>query len=156
MLTKDIIELINEKEFISIATCDFDGRPNAAPKFILKIDGKSLYLVDYIIGRTYANLKINPRVSLSLFNPHTLIGYQLNGAAVIIDKGAEYKKLSSEMENKLVRLTAQHIIEEVRGGHKHENFEVSIRSKFIIIKVTLEETVAICPQGKVERGAVEK
>jgi hypothetical protein len=34
--------------------------PNVAPKLIAKVDNNLVYLVDYVMGTTYTNLKINP------------------------------------------------------------------------------------------------
>ena len=71
MLPKKIKELLENREFISVATCDFKGRPNAAPKFFLKFEHNFIYLVDYTIGMTWENLKVNPKASLSLMDPDT-------------------------------------------------------------------------------------
>ena len=65
MLTEKISDFLKRRSFISVATCDFNGRPNAVPKFLLKIDDDYIYLVDYTFGRTYENLKINSKVSLA-------------------------------------------------------------------------------------------
>lgn len=156
MISADLRLLLSEREVISVATADFKGKPNAAPKFILKIQGDDLYLVDYTIGMTYENLKVNPQVSVSLFDLRTLIGYQLNGKARLIEAGAVYDRLSREVETKLIRLTAQHIVEDVRENtRKHENFEVGIPDRFIIIKIKLNEVVKIHPCGSLERGSVK-
>ena len=68
MINKTLQGLIESREFISLASCDLAGRPNAAPKFLLKVEGACLYLVDYIMGQTFRNVKVNPRVSLSFFD----------------------------------------------------------------------------------------
>ena len=57
MFTDELIKLLEKHEFISVATCDFKGRPNAVPKFLLKVEGDFIYLVDYTIGTTWKNLK---------------------------------------------------------------------------------------------------
>ena len=75
MINKNVKTLIESREFIRVVSCDLEGRPNAAPKFLLKVETNYIYLVDYIIGRTFRNLNVNPRVSLSLFDNFTLMGY---------------------------------------------------------------------------------
>ena len=154
MLPKKVYNIVKDREFISVATCDFNGRPNAAPKIVLKIEGSYLYLVDYTIGTTYRNLTINPRASLSMMNPDTLTGYQINGAVEIIEKGKVYEKLCAEMEEKTIKLTAKHIIEKVRGQGKSEKFEAAITDRFIVFKVKMEELVSIGPGRVLERGKV--
>lgn len=152
MLTKEIIKILEKREFVSVATCDFDGRPNAAPKFLLRVDGDTIYLVDYSIGMTWQNIKINPRVSLSFIDNSTLQGYQLNGPVRLVDKGAEFKKLCNEMQDKTIRLTAQHIIEEVRGGSKHESFELIIPDKIVIFEVRVDSVAWIGIRGDIKRS----
>lgn len=150
MLT-EILGLLEKREFISVATCDFRGRPNAAPKFVLKADEERIYLVDYTIGTTYGNLRANPRASLSFLDPRTLTGYQLNGSVAIIDKGPVYRKMRAETVDKEIRLTAQHLIEDVRGSHKHDTYEVEITEKFVIFEIRVDEVVEIGTKGDVRR-----
>jgi predicted pyridoxine 5'-phosphate oxidase superfamily flavin-nucleotide-binding protein len=149
-----VMELIRKREFISVATADPHGQPNAAPKFVLKLDEDYIYLIDYTIGRTYRNLKINPRASVSFMDPKTLIGYQVSGSVKIIEKGPVYKKMCGEMLEKKIALTAKHIIEEVRGAEAHESFELIMPEKYVIFKVRLEEIATIGPRGELTREKV--
>lgn len=147
----ELLHLLEKREFISVATCDLKGRPNAAPKFVLKADEGHLYLVDYTIGMTYQNLKVNPRVSVSFIDPRSLKGYQLNGTAVIIEKGRLYEKMRREMVEKEIRLTAEHLIQDVRGEARHDVFEVGIGEKYVVFKVAVDEVVEIGPRGEITR-----
>jgi len=151
MLTEDLVGLLEKREFISVATCDLKGRPNAAPKFVLKVDKERIYLVDYIIGTTYDNLKINPRVSLSFLDPRTLNGYQLNGSVRIISKGSIFEKMRREMLEKEIRLTTKHIIEDVRGESTHDAYEVTIAERYVVYIVTIDEVVEIGAKGDLKR-----
>jgi len=151
MLTNELVGLLNEREFISVATCDFSGRPNSAPKFLLKAEAECLYLIDYTIGQTYKNLKANPRASISAVNAKTLIGYQINGSVNILDKGHKYDLLCEETADKKVRLTAKHIIEDVRGESSHDSFEVVITDKFVIFEFVIDEVVEMGIDGNFKR-----
>ena len=62
------LELIKGLEFVELATADKAGKPNSAPKFFLKTNGKIVYLIDYSIGKTAENLKENSKVSLSFLD----------------------------------------------------------------------------------------
>ncbi|MDD5428229.1 MAG: pyridoxamine 5'-phosphate oxidase family protein [Candidatus Omnitrophica bacterium] len=152
MLPKDLTDLLEKREFISVATCDFKGRPNAAPKFVLKVEGNTIYLVDYTIGMTWKNLKANPRISMSLTDTRTLKGYQLNGSVKIMSRGKVFDKLRQEMTAKEIRLTTQHIIDEVRGQPAHETFEILISEKFVIFAVKIEEVIEIDIHGELKRN----
>jgi hypothetical protein len=154
MLPKKIGELLENREFISVATCDFKGRPNAAPKFFLKFEDSFIYLVDYTIGMTWDNLKINPKASLSLMDPDTLIGYQINGSVEIIEKGPEYDSLFSEFKTREVDFSTTRIIEGVSSGKGHKNFEVSLPERFAVFKIKLEDFSEIGPRGELRREKV--
>jgi len=151
MINKNIIALIESREFISVATCDLESRPNAAPKFLLKVEANHIYLVDYIIGKTFRNLKINPRVSLSFFDINTLMGYQVNGKVQIIDQGPEYQEALDDLARKEIDLSATRIIDGVIKGQPHKAYEVAASKQFVILKVKVEEIVQIQSSGRLER-----
>jgi len=154
MINKILKELIESREFISLASCDLSGRPNAAPKFLLKVSGDYLYLVDYIIGRTFSNLQINPRASLSFIDSNTLIGYQINGRVEIIDSGSEYEEIIKELHHKQIDLSIARVIEGVTKGKAHKSYEVAIPEQFVIFKVKMEEIVEMRPSGTLKREKV--
>ena len=154
--TEKAIDLIKKREFVSVATSDLENNPNAAPKFVLKLDRHFIYFVDYIMGITYRNLVMNPKASLSFYDPETLKGYQLNGPVEIIEKGPVFKKIFGEMNARKISLTAKHIIEEIRGESKHESFEMVMPEKFVILKMCINQVTEINPTGEVVRKKLEK
>ena len=154
MLDKEVIEFLRRREFVSVATCNLENQPNAAPKFFLKAEKGYVYLVDYTIGKTWHNIKINPRVSLSLMDTEKLLGYQINGSVEIIDKGAELDKILKELEEKEIIFSAKRISEGVVSGRKHADFEVGIGEKFDILKIKVEEISRIGLRGKIEKEKV--
>lgn len=154
MLPDKIVKLLVDREFITVATCNFEGRPNAAPKFVLKFEDSCIYLVDYTIGRTWENLKVNPKASLSLMDQDTLVGYQLNGSVEIIEKGAQYKTLFDEFKRKEIDLSVRRIAEGISRGRRHENFEVLLPEHFVVFKVKLEDWAEIVPSGGFRREKI--
>lgn len=151
MLTKTVSDFLKTREFVSLATCDLKGRPNAAPKLILKVEASYIYLVDYTFGRSFENLKINPRVSLSFTNTDTLKSYQVNGSVELIDSGPSYEKIAAELVAKQISLSTDRIIKGLSTGKHHENFEVAIPEKFVIFKVKIEEAVEMDYGGGIKR-----
>ena len=151
MFSKELKQLLSKREFISVATCDAAGQPNAAPKFFLKIEDNHIYLIDYAMGRTWHNLKTNPRISMSFMDTESLIGYQINGVAEIIDKGLEFEEILKQLLAKQVSLSTKRVIEGISTGKKHTNFEVEITEKFVILKIKAAEIVEIGPRGEIKR-----
>ena len=59
IISESVRDFVNEQEFVNIATCDLDNRPNVAPKFLFKIESDYIYLADYVKGRSFKNITIN-------------------------------------------------------------------------------------------------
>jgi predicted pyridoxine 5'-phosphate oxidase superfamily flavin-nucleotide-binding protein len=59
--------LLKKSEFISVGTSDASGSPSVASKFLLKVDGNTVYLVDLIKGKTLRNVRYNPIISFPLW-----------------------------------------------------------------------------------------
>jgi len=148
MIKKRALDILKHREFISVATCDFHGRPNAASKFVLRIENDSIYLVDYIIGRTFQNLRINPRASLSFVDVESLTGYQINGPVQIIEHGLEYEKAVKELKAKEIDLSTRRIIEGVTKGKPHAADSLATAEKSVIFKVIIEEAVEMKASGE--------
>ncbi|MCX5656848.1 MAG: pyridoxamine 5'-phosphate oxidase family protein [Candidatus Omnitrophica bacterium] len=148
---KKLAELLEEREFVYIASCDFENRPNAVPKFFLKIEGNFIYLIDYVLGRTFNNLKNNPRVSLAIMDNNALKGYQVNGTAKIVGKGILYKKMIAELKAKEIDFTVERIIEGVRGGKRSKGFEAACSGEAVIFKVKIKEIVEVNCGGELRR-----
>jgi len=155
LLDKKITSFLKEKEFINISTCDFSHNPNVAPKFFLKVQGDNIFLGDYILGRTWRNIRINSKVSLSTVNFETLIGYQLNGTAELLEKGEEFEKLSQEMHDRKVHFSVKRIIQAVQTETKSGQHEITFPDRIGIIKVKVQEVVEIAPSGKLARKKTE-
>ena len=144
------------KEFVSAGTSDLSGQPNAVPKYIIKIDSGFIYLADYVIGKTFQNLKINPKISLSTIDMKTLEGWRINGTVRIMTRGAQYKILSKTMIDLEVHNTARRVIEDVQGVQKHNVYEVSFPKKVVILKVKCEKVTKIGITGKLQSKRLEK
>ena len=153
-MNKKLIQLLSEREFVSVATCNFDGRPNAAPKFLLKFHDNFIYLVDYIIGRTFHNLKVNPRASISFMDTNSLVGYQLNGKVEVIESGPEYEIFVKELFQREIDLSARRIVEGVTKGKSHEGYELTISDNIVIFKVKVEEIVEMSSSGVLKRESL--
>ncbi len=154
MINKNVKALLESREFISVASSDLEARPNAAPKFLLKVEANYIYLVDYIIGKTFHNLKVNPQVSISFFDNHTLVGYQINGQVEIVDQGPEYLAALQDLQRKEIDLATTRIIDGVIKGQAHKAYEMAASKQFVILKVKVEEIVQMQPSGSLHREKV--
>ncbi len=142
--------LLETKEFVFVATSDTNGMPNVAPKFLLKISRRNIFLVDYTISKTWENMKVNPQVSLATIDSDTLTGYRINGTSKILDKGPVYGRLLRELRRKEVHFTATRVIEGLHTGKKSTSFEISFPEHVAIYKVAVQSVAEIGPSGTVK------
>lgn len=151
MMLKIVTEIIRNRNFINVASCDAKGRPNGVSKLIVKIEGNTLVLVDYSIGRTYANLKSNPRVSVSFFDVERLKGYQINGPVEIVEEGAAYTEMASHLNAKEISLATERVIRGMTRGKPHEEYEMGKTKKFVFFKIRMDEIAEISYSGEIKR-----
>jgi hypothetical protein len=151
MVMEELSKLLRNREFVSLATADLNGQPNAAPKLILKYEKPFVYLIDYSFAKTVENLRANPKAALSLMDVENLEGYRMIGPAELIEKGEKFQRFSKELEKKLIQLSATRVIEGSRTGKKYPHYELEISNKFVVIKFKIEEVTKIGTQGNLYR-----
>ncbi len=154
LVIQETLRFIKGKRFVNIATCDLDNRPNVAPKFLLKIKDNYIYLVDYVRNTTLKNIRVNPRISISFIDMETLKGYQINGSAEILESGKLYDKLFLEYEEKQIDLSTQRLINSLHAKKKHSSFEAELPKEMVILKIQVNEAVAIGLHGNLEREKI--
>ncbi len=142
------------REFVGLATADKDGIPSSIPKLLLKIDGKTVYFVDYSIGKTAENLRTNPKISFSLVDAHSLFGYKFDGSAEIIQGGEIYDKCLKELEDRKIELTTERLIAGLHTDSPHKEFETEIPTHFLVYRVNIEVVYEISPRGEIKQEMV--
>jgi hypothetical protein len=145
-----LLPYLSTGKFVNVATCSCERMPNVAPKLIAKVHSNVIYLVDYVMGKTFSNLSENPRISVSFIDDRTLTGYQLNGTVDILEKGEEFKKLSDEFQDIKTKFTVERILFNLRTGEKASPLEFSLPEKFAILKVKVIEIVEISSSGGIK------
>ncbi len=138
---------LSRGKFVNVATCSLERMPNVATKLVVKTAANILYLIDYVIGKTYHNLKENPRVSVSFIDDKSLTGFQLNGTATLLEHGEEFDKLSEDFQQIKTNFTVERILLNIRTGEKASPLEFSLPEKFAILKISVIEIVEISSSG---------
>lgn len=155
-ITAKIKTLLADVEFINIATCDVSGQPNAAPKFLLKVEEDVLYIVDCVMGQTWRNLQSNARVSIPIMDVNTLIGHRMNGSARIVEEGPLKQRLSQELSQKQITLSTRRVVEGIKKEKRHESLEIEFPEVVGIFMVRVDDVVEIGPTGNLARQGVQK
>ena len=143
----NLSQLLRGREFVSIASADAKGRPNNAPKFLLKFEKPYIYLIDYSYGTSHDNLKANPQACLSFMDMENLEGYRIYGTVELIEKGPAFKTIAKEVEKRLISLSTTRVIEGVRTGKKFTHYELEMPDRFAVIKFKIVELTKIGTRG---------
>jgi predicted pyridoxine 5'-phosphate oxidase superfamily flavin-nucleotide-binding protein len=151
MITETVKKLLQTREFVYVGTSDLHGNPNVAPKIIVKFEKNYLYVVDYVIGKTWENLKVNPRGAISLMDSETLTGYVIRGPVELLTSGPEFDVIIKELQDKQVSLTVERIIAGVQHAKRHKNFEITLPEKGVVFKIKVAEIVEISSSGVLKR-----
>ena len=151
MILAQAAAILKKRSFVSVATCDKACEPHAAPKFVYKIEGEIITLIDHTIARTVENLRVNPKACISFMDLENLEGYRVAGPAELIENGPEFDEILKGFEKKLLKLSADRLIEGMKSGKPSEHFELEIPTKMIAIKVRVREAVRIGRQGELFR-----
>jgi predicted pyridoxine 5'-phosphate oxidase superfamily flavin-nucleotide-binding protein len=102
-MTEKMVEMFEKVPVAILATATPDGIPNAVPIGAKKIiDRETILISDQFFNKTLANMKANPRVSLTYWEEHA--GYQLKGSVTIETAGSRFEETAiwiEEMGKKL-------------------------------------------------------
>jgi uncharacterized protein len=97
--TKQVVMFGNRIKFALIATADADGLPHVAAsrKITLEQDG-IIGVSEWFCPGTLANLQVNPRISIIVWDPEKDFGYQVLGKSERIEELAVMDGFSPELE----------------------------------------------------------
>ena len=143
--------LLEKQQYLIVATADENAVPNAAPMFFVHVEARKLYLVDYTLGKTYNNLKANPKVSISVSDLESLTGFKISGTVDILTEGPVCKKIYEQFEQRAVDLSVQRVIDGIHKNKKHKDFEAGVPRTVVIYQIHVSELIQITAQGAVER-----
>ena len=96
MLTKDMLQLIDEQRFGYIATVDADGAPNVSPKgTFLALDDHTIAFAEMRSPNTVRNIARDGRVEINMVDVFARKGARFRGMARMVMKGeAEFEQLA--------------------------------------------------------------
>ena len=97
-MTERMKELFEKVNTVAVATSTSDGTPNVVPVGAKKIiDDETVLISDQFFNKTVANMKSNPRVSVTFWEGHE--GYQLKGTVTIETRGKRYEETARWIED---------------------------------------------------------
>ncbi len=96
-MTDRMKELFNKVGAVALGTTTSAGIPNVVPVGAKKIiDDETILISDQFLNKTLANMKSNPKVSVTYWEGHE--GYQLKGTVTIETTGKRYEETAKWIE----------------------------------------------------------
>jgi len=87
VLNSEIKAFLEANKMWVLATAG--NTPNAVPIYFTKVlNDNKLMVVDVFMKKTLENIKINPKVAITVYNAEKLQGYQIKGTATYITEGS--------------------------------------------------------------------
>ncbi len=125
----EIIHFFEKQSFVIVSTVDAVNMPHNSCKGIVDIDQKGMiYLLDLYRGRTLANLRRNPNISITAVDEHKFIGYCLKGKARIARKKDLNMRIIGEWEKRIAKRITCRLFKNMReeGGKERERHPESL------------------------------
>ena len=144
-IPKKIVKTLKAADWISLASRDKNGEPNAANKFLLECENNIVYLVDFVKGKTYENIRLHAQVAFPIMDLENLVDYQLSGIVEIIEVGPVYNELIQKLKEKELQFSTKRIIEGIRREKNHASFDFPNIDGAVIFKITIDDIVARGP-----------
>ena len=147
ILTDDIIHFFVKQGFVIVSTVDLNGGPHNSCKGIVSMDPEgSVWLLDLYRGKTHANLKENPHISITAVDEHKFIGYTLKGKAQMIDNGAIKSHIIKAWEDRITSRLTRRVLREMREEKGHPSYpEVVLPKPEYMIAMDVEEVIDLAP-----------
>lgn len=149
-IPEELKKILENAEWICLATRNHFGDPNAANKFLLKCGKDHVIIVDFIKGKTLDNIKNYPKVAFPILDNENLVDYQLFGEVEIIDKGSIHEELMQILEEKHTRFSTNRIIEGVRRSKRFGNSTLPDIKEAVVFKVNIKDVVVRGPRIKID------
>jgi hypothetical protein len=88
-----------------VATASPDGTPNVTPKGSVQVlDDEHLIFADLFSLKTSDNLQKNPKVAVTVIDEKKYKGYQLKGAAQLVDSGPVFDQVVEQLKKAPMQL----------------------------------------------------
>jgi len=98
-----IKEFIEEQGIFVVGTVSGNTIANVSPRIFFKIEENAIYWLDFFKHKSYKNYKVNPWVTIAVFNKDNLKGYQFRGTVSFITD----EPTKTEIRNLIIKNTLE-------------------------------------------------
>jgi general stress protein 26 len=140
---EDALQFLREQNFVIVSTVDENGAVHNSCKDIVHVSPAGrVYLFDLYHGKTLANLKRTPNISLTAVDEHHFKGYCLKGKAVSITQEDIGTELVKAWEARITSRITSRLLKNIGGEKGHPRHpELLLPTPKFLIGVAIDEVV---------------
>ncbi|MDP8298101.1 MAG: pyridoxamine 5'-phosphate oxidase family protein [Candidatus Orphnella occulta] len=148
-INDDLIDFLKKQHYAIISTLDKNGAIHNSCKGIVDIDKQGIIcLLDLYKQRTYANLQLNPNISLTVVDEHQFQGYSLKGKARMISGEKITEDMMKAWEKKVTSRVSQRILRNIKGKKGHPKHpEILFPIPEYAIEMMVDSVVDLTPHA---------
>jgi len=148
-INDDLIVFLKKQHYAIISTLDKNGAIHNSCKGIVDIDKQGIIcLLDLYKQRTYANLQLNPNISLTVVDEHQFQGYSLKGKARMISGEKITEDMMKAWEKKVTSRVSQRILRNIKGKKGHPKHpEILFPIPEYAIEMMVDSVVDLTPHA---------
>jgi len=83
-IPEEIQRFVEDQGVFVVGTTGGGNLTNISPRIFFKVEDDVIYWLDFFKHKSYKNYKVNPWVTLAVFNKENLKGYQFRGTVSFI------------------------------------------------------------------------
>jgi len=102
-IPEKIRKFVDEQGVFVVGTTGGGQLTNVSPRIFFKIEEEVIYWLDFFKHKSYKNYKVNPWVTIAVFNKENLKGYQFRGTVSFITD----EPTKSEIRNQIIKDTLE-------------------------------------------------
>jgi len=93
----EIQKFVEDQGIIVVGTTGGNKLTNVSPRVFFKIKNEIIYWLDFFKHKSFKNYKINPWVTVAVFNKDDLKGYQFRGTVSFITDESKKTEIRDEI-----------------------------------------------------------
>lgn len=126
-IPQEIKEFIEDQGVFVVGSNGGSNLTNVSPRIFFSIGDEEIYWLDFFKHKSYKNFKINPWVTVAVFNKENLKGYQFRGTvSFITDEPTKTKIKNSIIKETLERNVSNKVKELSNKNAEIIQFEVRV------------------------------
>ncbi len=139
-ISKEIKEFIEEQGVFVVGTIGGSNIPNISPRIFFRINDEVIYWLDFFKHKSYKNMKINPWVTIAVFNKVDLKGYQFRGTVSFITD----EPTKTEIRNSIIKTTLERNLSEKVKSLSNKEAEIIQFETKVCYSLNPEEYSDMC------------